>query len=115
MAAVGRKAILHEPGPARGMGAPQQSPGSYQPGGAEQANASPINTHAPVTAKTQGIVGISNYKFSVPGDVTQGSVVSSEPSNVKLEGVVVLLRGMQVTHSCRQVPEVTAISAISTL
>jgi hypothetical protein len=82
------------PGGRSGMaGAPQQQPSS-SPTGAEQPNTSTGNNARPqITASTQGVIGISNYKLSTPGDVTQGSVVSSEKGNVKLEsGTLLLLR-----------------------
>jgi hypothetical protein len=88
------------PGGRSGMGGTPQQPapssyptGNNQPNSSESNNAPATNANQPITAKTQGIVGVSNYKLSTPGDVTQGSVVSSEKSNVKLEsGTVLLLR-----------------------
>jgi hypothetical protein len=51
-------------------------------------------TRAPITANTQGVVGMSNLKLvTAPPDATQGSLVSSEKNNVKLEsGTIMLLR-----------------------
>jgi hypothetical protein len=47
----------------------------------------------PITANTQGVVGISDMKLSAAGETNQGSVVSSEKNNVKLEnGTLMLLR-----------------------
>jgi hypothetical protein len=85
------------PGGRSGMaGAPQQQPGAYPTAGSGEQpnNASNGNSANPqITANTQGVIGLSNYKLSTPGDVTQGSVVSSEKSNVKLEsGTLLLLR-----------------------
>lgn len=50
--------------------------------------------HAPITANTQGVVGISNLRLvTAAPDATQGSLVSSEKNNVKLEsGTMMLLR-----------------------
>jgi hypothetical protein len=46
-----------------------------------------------ITGNTQGVVGIENLKLSAAPDATQGSVVSSEKSNVKLDdGTFLLLR-----------------------
>lgn len=46
----------------------------------------------PITAQTQGVVGISDLKLESAGQ-TQGSVVSSEKNNVKLDsGTLMLLR-----------------------
>jgi hypothetical protein len=77
-----------------GGGSSPQAPSSY-PAGGDQSSASSGNgaSMPQITAKTEGVIGISNYKLSTPGDVTQGSVVSSEKSNVKLEsGTLMLLR-----------------------
>jgi hypothetical protein len=73
-----------------GGSAPPQAPSA----GGDQSAASSGNAANPqITASTQGVIGISNYKLSTPGDVTQGSVVSSDKSNVKLEsGTLMLLR-----------------------
>lgn len=55
------------------------------------------NTARPqITASTQGVIGQADYKLSTPGDSSQGSssrgsVVTSEKSNVKLEGGTMLL------------------------
>jgi len=45
----------------------------------------------PITAKTQGVVGYSNLKLSAPADPAQGSLVSSEKGNVKIDGGSMLL------------------------
>jgi hypothetical protein len=46
-----------------------------------------------ITGNTQGVVGIANLKLSAAADVTQGSVVTSEKNNVKLDdGTLLLLR-----------------------
>jgi hypothetical protein len=51
------------------------------------------NARPPITANTQGVVGISDYKLSTGGNAAQGSIVSSDKSNVKLEsGTFMLLR-----------------------
>ena len=80
-------------GRASGMGGstPPPTP-SASTGG---SNASPdtssgTNARGPITAQTQGVVGISNLKLS---SGTQGSVVSSEKNNVKLDsGTMMLLK-----------------------
>ena len=48
----------------------------------------------PITAQTQGVVGISNLTLNPPANnSTEGSVITSEKSNVKLEsGTMMLLR-----------------------
>ena len=46
-----------------------------------------------INGNTQGVVGIADLKLTAAADVTQGSVLSSEKSNVKLEeGTFLLLR-----------------------
>jgi hypothetical protein len=47
----------------------------------------------PITGNTQGVVGIENLKLAAAADAKQGSVVSSEKNNVKLDdGTLLLLR-----------------------
>ena len=61
--------------PTSGMG---QSGGSARP---------------PITASTQGVIGMSDLKLAANAENAQGSVVSSEKNNVKLEsGTIMLLR-----------------------
>jgi hypothetical protein len=65
-------------------GAPQQASGSAPAGNQAQPQ---------ITGETQGVVGIPNLKLAAAADPTQGSVVSSEKNNVKLDdGTVLLLR-----------------------
>ena len=78
--------------------------GSAPPPSAPSASTSPStggestdsqnSARAPITAQTQGVVGISNLKLEPAGqDSRQGSVVSSDKNNVKLEsGTMMLLR-----------------------
>jgi hypothetical protein len=77
-----------------GGGSSPQAPSSYPTGGDQSSASAGNGAGTPqITAKAEGVIGISNYKLSTPGDVTQGSVVSSEKSNVKLEsGTLMLLR-----------------------
>ena len=73
-----------------GAGAPAQVPSSSTPG-AEGTTSG--HAAQPITGNTQGVVGISNLKLSTSTDTAQGSVVSSEKNNVKLEsGTLMLLR-----------------------
>jgi len=44
-----------------------------------------------ITGQTQGVVGISNLKLSPASNPSQGSVVSSDKNNVKLESGTLLL------------------------
>ena len=80
-----------------GSAASPSSPNSYPtPSDQTSGSTSGNNARPQITANTQGIVGLANYKLSTPGDVTQGSVVSSEKGNVKLEsGTLMLLRVSQ--------------------
>jgi hypothetical protein len=77
-------------GSGTGGSAPASSSGSDASGEAKNGS-----KRAPITAQTEGVVGISNLTLS-PAAVsssTQGSVVSSEKNNVKLEsGTLMLLR-----------------------
>ena len=73
------------------------SPSTVSPstaGGEAPAEAQPGTVpNQPITASTQGVVGISNLKLSPTEDGKTGSVVSSEKSNVKLDsGTLMLLR-----------------------
>jgi hypothetical protein len=55
----------------------------------------PAQTQArpPITGNTQGVVGIANLKLSAAPNATEGSVVTSEKNNVKLDdGTLLLLR-----------------------
>ena len=74
-----------------GAGGPQPAPSSAA--GEDLPNPQSANAHEPITAKTQGVVGISNLKLQAAATATQGSVLSSEKNNVKLEsGTLILLR-----------------------
>ena len=79
-----------------GMGAgtpPPQAPGAgagMPPDSSSQAGG---NTHEPITGKTEGVVGISNLKLAPAVQPAQGSVLTSEKNNVKLEsGTLMLLK-----------------------
>lgn len=84
-----------------GPGGRQGSMGGGPPAaGAPQTSGSspsevPAGTQAQpqITGNTQGVVGIENLKLSAAQDAAQGSVVSSEKNNVKLDdGTFLLLR-----------------------
>jgi hypothetical protein len=77
-----------------GTGAASPAPGSLPAGGEPPASASTGNhERRSITANTQGIVGSPDLRLSTPGDEPQGSVISSEKNNVKLEsGTLMLLR-----------------------
>ena len=62
-------------------------------GGEAPAEVPRTESHQPITASTQGVVGISNLRLSSSQDSKMGSVVSSEKNNVKLDsGTLMLLR-----------------------
>lgn len=61
---------------------PPDSPDAQKPGG-----------RPPINGQTQGVVGISNLNLSPNSNVQQGSTLTSEKNNVKLEsGTLLLLR-----------------------
>jgi hypothetical protein len=70
--------------------APNASTGSNTP--ADDSTAA--NGHEPITGKTEGVVGLRDLKLATTATpASQGSVVSSEKNNVKLEsGTFMLLR-----------------------
>lgn len=74
-----------------------QTPMPTSPSGASApASQSAGAASPPISAKTQGVVGIANLKLSAAADSTQASMVSSEKDNVKLEsGTFMLLRVTQ--------------------
>jgi hypothetical protein len=77
-----------------GAGTPAQAP-SPSAAGAELPTKPQTGTNAnqPITANTQGVVGISNLHLSTAANTTDGSIVTSEKSNVKLDsGTLMLLR-----------------------
>ena len=70
-----------------GQPQPQISAPTGDSNGAPQSNWPPIN------AQTQGVVGISNLNLSPNSNAKQGTVLTSEKNNVKLEsGTMLLLR-----------------------
>jgi hypothetical protein len=76
------------------MGGNYPAPSMPQPTvGAPTDNTPSAAARPPITGDTQGVVGISNLKLSAPPEASQGSLISSEKNNVKLEdGTVLLLR-----------------------
>jgi hypothetical protein len=77
-----------------GSGAPAQAPAASAGGGEEpQTNtqATKRPPREPITGRTQGVVGIPDLKLAMAGGGTQGSVLSSEKNNVKLDGGTLLL------------------------
>jgi hypothetical protein len=77
-----------------GSGTPAQAPTAPSGGDAGQTNTQ-ATKHArePITGKTAGVVGIPDLKLAMAGSATQGSVLSSEKNNVKLDsGTFMLLK-----------------------
>ncbi|MGB9073970.1 MAG: hypothetical protein WCC22_15140 [Terriglobales bacterium] len=71
-----------------GMAPP--APGIPQGPGSEPAGS---QAQPPITENTRGVVGIPNLKLSAAPDPAQGSLLSSEKNNVKLDdGTFLLLR-----------------------
>jgi hypothetical protein len=79
-----------------GMGSGMSTPRMPNPstaGGDIPSNPTGSSPHPSITTNTQGVVGMPNIKLSTAGEANQGSVVSSEKNNVKLEtGTLMLLR-----------------------
>jgi hypothetical protein len=72
-------------------GAPAQPTGAA-PVGADTGNTQ-ANAHPPVTENTKGVLGMQNVNLSTATSAAQGSVISSDKNNVKLEGgTLILLR-----------------------
>ena len=75
---------------------PQQSSQAPMPSGDSSGGNSATASRPQITGNTQGMVGFSNMKLAAAPDASQGSVVSSEKNNVKLEsGTLMLLRVSQ--------------------
>lgn len=64
-----------------------QSTPAPSPGDAQTANGG----RPPINAQTQGVIGISNLNLAPATNGAQGSVVTSEKNNVKLESGTMLL------------------------
>jgi hypothetical protein len=96
--------------PPQASGAPSGglTPGGRSPGGMQQPQApnpstassdepttasSSTSAHPPITQNTQGVLGIQNLTLSTAPNNAQGSVLTSDKNNVKLEdGTLMLLR-----------------------
>jgi hypothetical protein len=70
---------------------PPQAPSTNAP--PDSSSQAGGNAHEPITGKTEGVVGISNLRLAPAAQPAQGSVLSSEKNNVKLEsGTLMLLK-----------------------
>jgi hypothetical protein len=85
------------PGPGGGMSnnrpASPSSTTSTPDNAGSSSSAAANHPNQPITGNTQGVVGIADVQLSAATAGTQGSVVSSEKKNVKLDsGTLMLLR-----------------------
>jgi hypothetical protein len=81
--------------PRAGMGGSAPTPAPSTGGNDMPADSTANkNSRPPITAQTQGVVGISNLTLTpTASNASEGSVVSSDKNNVKLEnGTLMLLR-----------------------
>ena len=79
-------------------GAGQSQPGNTAPNAGSAAGDTPQqgSPRPQITGNTQGVVGIDNLKLEAAQNATQGSVLSSEKNNVKVEsGTMLLLKVTQ--------------------
>ena len=71
-----------------GQASPQGAPTGATSGSGQAAAPRPQ-----INAQTQGVIGISNLNLSPNSNAKQGTMMSSEKNNVKLEsGTMLLLR-----------------------
>lgn len=88
------------PTPSGGMSPAGRSPGMPEPQSANPAAAGSeepgtastnSNAHPQITGNTQGVLGIQHLTLSAAPNTAQGSVLTSDKNNVKLEGGTLLL------------------------
>jgi hypothetical protein len=80
--------------PSRNMGGGSTTPNPNMPSAANTAPSgsdSSTNARPQITAKTEGVIGISNVTLAPAPNAAQGSLLSSEKNNVKLEGGTMML------------------------
>jgi hypothetical protein len=74
-------------------GTTPQPPSVSQDSGTQAGATAGNQAQQPITGNTRGVVGMSNLNLAAAPDPTQGSVVSSEKNNVRLDdGIFLLLR-----------------------
>jgi hypothetical protein len=75
-------------------GSNQAQPPTPAPSSSDSGNTNATAAARPqITGNTQGVVGISNLNLAAASDANQGSVLSSDKDNVKLDsGTFMLLR-----------------------
>lgn len=87
---TGAGAPMEGRAPSSPMSGQSQSPPSGQPA---NQDAQKTSGRPPINGQTQGVVGISNLSLSPNSNAQQGSTLTSEKNNVKLEsGTMLLLR-----------------------
>ena len=85
-------------GAASGSAQSQSRPSTTMPtsNGEAEEHGNAANGRPPITGSTQGVIGISDLKLEPTQNPTQGSRMSSEKNNVRLEsGTIMLLRVQQ--------------------
>lgn len=75
-------------GGASNQGQPSSAPSASDNGGGQQSS---NGARPPINAQTQGVIGISNLNLQPGTNGSQGSVMTSEKNNVKLESGTMLL------------------------
>jgi hypothetical protein len=79
--------------PNSGASQPQGAAGVPTGGGGDESQQQTAGNRPPINAHTQGVIGISNLSLSPNSNNQQGSVLTSDKNNVKLEsGTMLLLR-----------------------
>lgn len=78
------------------MGGGQSSqPPQSQAGGGDNPGTAQGSKRPPINGQTQGVIGISNVTLAAASSPAQGSVLTSDKSNVKLESGTMLLLKVQ--------------------
>jgi hypothetical protein len=78
---------------AGGSTPPPSAPASEEPGAVPNAGQTANSARPPINGHTTGVIGLSNIQLSPNSNAQQGSVVTSDKNNVKLEsGTMLLLR-----------------------
>jgi hypothetical protein len=80
--------------PTGGMSQSPQQPSNYPPGEGSTGSQPQTNARPPITGNTQGVIGMPDVKLETTAQNTaQGSLMTSEKNNVKIEkGTMLLLR-----------------------
>ena len=94
-AASGNNSAAEPSGGSRAMAGPTPPPPPSATAGENMPlDAQNKTTRPPITSQTQGVIGISNLKLTTAAsNSTQGSLVTSDKTNVKIEsGTLMLLR-----------------------